>query len=179
MNNKQVYHLAAVAAIIQAILAFPLFFIVVFGRAALSGAGIVISFVMSMLILYGYLRIARKTKNPHLYMIVIGIYVALVVLFLLNIAQFYLDVMRAQMLVLVIVGVMLVFFGVDLIKLAHERGAKKVHGALKGLGVLHVVQGVVFFTMLLLPFDVLLAASISVLEAIFFIKLRRVKHFLH
>lgn len=168
MNLK----IPAYAAIVMAITTIP-FYTIAFLKGFFSEsqtlyilyiAVIVIGFLLSLPIVIGYIRIAKKNKAKFLeVMMYIGVAVGLIIgahSIITNLSQPLIGLILS-----VFSGLLIAISGVAVLELK-----KKFGTIIIVLGILYIVQGVFLMTIILSLLSPFLSLAINILEAIFFFR---------
>lgn len=170
------FRLAGIAAIISAIFVLPTYLA---GFALSDRRGeplltlcllslVIIGLLLSIVLLSGYWTLATGRKRPFLKRMTFLLFILLIVMTLFGVATIYAEsafLDLAAILLLVVTGVITLLFGVALREL---RDDVPLAGP---LGILYIVEGTLYATLLLALLVPFLAVAVSIVEAIMFFRL--------
>ncbi|UCC95408.1 MAG: hypothetical protein JSW40_01320 [Candidatus Omnitrophota bacterium] len=168
------FKVAAWCAIVSAVLCMPYFVLVVLSAATknmvLSYASSIIAVVflpLGICILLGYLKIANILKIPFLKTISYVMFGILALGTLYTVSDFlHLNLGVITTIVsLIIHGIVIIIFGVAILKLKETFGGLAI-----GIGVLCIIEGAFFATVILTFLVPLTETAIGILEALLFFK---------
>lgn len=175
-KKNSFYKWVAWAAIINLVFFFFAMMVVVLRINSLTIAIGIIEFIVTVLILIGFIKLAEKTRNKILKVTAI-MTIILVAVFLINLSNLYYTLILASLMTLVTI-----IFGISILKLKELFGKIAtalgiiiiISGFLKGLVIMNVYAmsfAVLFLGLLTIPISV----AILIIEAILFFRASRLK----
>jgi|TARA_B100002003_G_C13943065_1_gene457561 hypothetical protein len=169
MNLK----ISAWSAIANAIIVIPLF---VIGFIAMSKPEVtsltysfiflsLISVVIGILIIMGFITLANFTKNKFLRNMAFIFIIVAIIASGIEVFTMFQTLAVFDIVILILIGIISILFGISVLKLKEAFG-----GIVTALGVLYIIEGVFEITIILTLLVPLTTIIISVLEAIFFFR---------
>ncbi len=166
---------SGIAAIVTAVVFLPMFILsFVLGMFPTNSSllvanlvSMVFGLVLSLLILNGYLILAQKNNLPFLSKItsiMIGLVLFLTIFGAIGIFYTNVIIIIISVVMYIIIGINYLLFGVAVRKL------EKYKGLAKTLGVLYIIEGVLYCTVILFILIPITAIATSIIEAIIFSK---------
>ena len=170
-DNKYNFKISAIAAIISAILFLPAFIIGIFLVLQPNNPNIrifeiiisVIGVLLGLVVIYGYIKISEYEKNYFLRVMCFILIPLLIISTIITL--FFKGYLVVLYIFIVIYGVIEILFGSALIKL------KKTYGGIAlSLGIIYIVNGAFYSSILLFFLTFFTSLTTTILEIILFFK---------